>query len=168
MKIWLVGMMGSGKTSVGEKAASNLDVPFADTDHLIEQRVGSTIATYWTERGERAFRRVEREVVAELEDAGGIVATGGGAVMDEANRAVIARSGVVIWLDARPESLVERIGDFGGRPLLEKGGAPAREVLASTLDERSVVYRELADHRIATDELSAEEVARRIEALWKL
>ncbi len=167
MKIWLVGMMGSGKTSVGEKAASSLGIPFADTDHLVEQRVGATIASYWTEHGERAFRRVEREVVAELEGASGIVATGGGAVMDEANRAVIARSGEVVWLDARPEALAARIGDSHGRPLLEEGDRPPHELLELTLDERSIAYEELADHRIPTDELSPEEVAARIEDLWK-
>lgn len=69
MKIWLIGMMGSGKTSVGELVAANLGVPFADTDRLVEERLGSSIANYWTEHGEAAFRDVEREVVAGLQDA---------------------------------------------------------------------------------------------------
>ena len=166
MKIWLIGMMGSGKTSAGELAASNLGVPFADTDRIVEDRVGASIASFWNEHGEAAFRRVESDVVAGLETADGIVATGGGVVMDPANREIVARSGRVVWLDARPEALAARIGSGQDRPLLSDSRAPIRTSLRLTLEERSSVYEELAEHRIPTDELSTEDVAARIELLW--
>lgn len=167
MKIWLIGMMGSGKTSVGELVAANLGVPFADTDRLVEERLGSSIANYWTEHGEAAFRDVEREVVAGLQDAEGIIATGGGAVVDQNSRTVITRTGTVVWLDARPEELAARVGEGADRPLVTTAKTPARALLESTLDMRSEIYREMADHTIHTDDLSPEEVAERVEALWK-
>lgn len=166
MKIWLIGMMGSGKTSVGEMAASKLGIPFADTDRLVEERTGSTVAHFWTEHGEPAFREVEKEVVASLEDADGIIATGGGAIVDETSRAIIARSGMVVWLDARPEALAARLGSGVDRPIVTSAKTPVKTILASTLDVRSEIYKEVADLRIATDDLSPEEVAERIEALW--
>lgn len=167
MKIWLIGMMGSGKTSVGQMVAARLGLPFADTDRLVEEKVGSTIAEYWAEYGEQAFRKVEREVVAALRDADGIIATGGGAVVDETNRALIADSGTVVWLDARPEALAARVGSGADRPMVATAKTPVRAVLESTLDSRSEIYTEIADHRIPTDDLSPEEVAERVEALWK-
>ncbi len=167
MKIWLIGMMGSGKTSAGQLAASNLGVPFADTDAMVEERVGTSIAEYWAKHGEPAFRKVESDVVASLEGARGIVATGGGAAVDESSRALIARSGKVVWLDARPETLAARVGNGGTRPLLSQTGEPTRTLLELTLDQRLVIYDELADHRIPTDGLSQMEVAARIEELWR-
>lgn len=166
MKIWLIGMMGSGKTSAGQLAASNLGVPFADTDRMVEDRVGGSIASFWNERGEAAFRQVECDVVAELETAKGIVATGGGAVLDHASREIVARSGRVVWLDARPEALAARVGKRPDRPLLSGSAASTRLTLQLTLDERSAIYDEVADHRIPTDDLSTGEVAARIELLW--
>ncbi len=167
MKIWLIGMMGSGKTSVGQMVAARLGVPFADTDRLVEESVGSTIAEYWAEHGEPAFRKVEREVVASLQDAKGIIATGGGAVVDETNRALIAESGTVVWLDARPEALAARVGEGADRPMVATAKTSVKAVLESTRDSRSEIYREMADHRIPTDDLSPLEVAERVEALWK-
>ena len=166
MKIWLVGMMGSGKTSAGEMAAAKLGVPFADTDRLVEERVGASIAGFWKEHGEAAFRQVESDVVAELETVEGIVATGGGAVLDTTNRAIVARSGRVVWLDARPEALAARVGTGGERPLVGGRHASTRATLQLTLDERSSIYEDLAEHRIGTDDLSTEEVAAEIELLW--
>ena len=166
MKIWLIGMMGSGTTSAGELAASNLGVPFADTDRMVEDRVGVSIASFWNEHGEAAFRQVESDVVAHLETADGIVATGGGAVVDTASRDIVGRSGTVVWLDARPEALAARVGETPDRPLLSESPASARITLQLTLDERAAIYEELADHRIPTDDLSTEEVASRIESLW--
>lgn len=167
MKFWLIGMMGSGKTAAGRVAASNLRVPFSDTDQLVEQRSGMSISVYWAEFGEEGFREVERDVVASLETQHGIVATGGGVVLDRANRDILSRSGTVIWLDARPVALAERVQAGGERPLLASTGLRAEVVLETTLARRSALYEALADHRIGTDELTTAEVAREIELLWK-
>lgn len=167
MKLWLIGMMGSGKTSAGRLAASHLGVAFADTDELVERLVGTSIAAFWADFGEDAFREKEREVVASLETADGVVATGGGVVLDGGNRSIMASSGTVVWLDARPPALAARVDQPGARPILVSSGLDARTTLAATLAERSNLYRELAHHRVATDELTAVEVAREIELLWK-
>lgn len=167
MKIWLTGMMGSGKTTSGSLAAASLDVPFIDTDELVAAKAGTSIAELWSDQGEEAFRDIERAIVAEVEAQAGIVSTGGGVVLDEANRAVLARSGIVVWLEASPEVLASRVSSSAERPLLAAAGDRAVAVLARTLAERSDLYADLADHRIETDHLDTADVARRIEGLWK-
>lgn len=167
MKVWLVGMMGSGKTTSGSLAASHLGVPFVDMDRMIEERVGVTIPSFWAGRGEAAFRQLERSIVAELEHSDGIVATGGGVVLDAANRAVLSRSGLVVWLDAGTRELADRVAGSADRPLLARPGAGTESVLERTREERAHLYLEVADHRIPTDALDVEAVADRIEDLWK-
>lgn len=167
MKIWLVGMMASGKTTAGRLAAASLDVAFFDTDELVADEAGISIAELWAERGEEAFREAERAMVARLEPEQGIVATGGGVVLDETNRAVLARSGTVVWLDASPGVLASRVRDSVERPLLAGSGNQAEPVLSETLAERSSLYSEVADHRFRADDVDAETIAGWIEALWK-
>lgn len=167
MKIWLVGMMGSGKTSAGALAAAGLGVPFLDTDQLVAEKVGKTIAELWSDEGEEAFRSVERAVVTDVEASSGIVATGGGVVLDELNRAALARSGTVVWLEASPSALASRVSGSAERPLLETAGEPAVSVLARTLADRSWLYADVAEHRVDTEVLDVEAVAQRIQGLWK-
>lgn len=166
MKIWLVGMMGSGKTAAGSLAASALDVPFLDTDELVADKVGATVAELWSDQGEEVFRSVERAVVSAIEGTSGIVATGGGVVLDELNRVVLARSGTVVWLEASPRVLAARVSGSAGRPLLERDGESAVSVLERTLAGRSDLYAAVADHRIDTEHADVATVARRIEDLW--
>lgn len=167
MILWLVGMMGSGKTTVGRLIASAAGVEFRDTDAEVERRAGMTIADLWAEGGEELFRTIEAEVVvdsARMESA--VVATGGGAVTDPATRTVISSSGTVVWLRAQPGELVDRLSDQEGRPLLD-----AADDLESTLRDiairRSGNYRSLADHTIDVDNRSPDDIAAEIEALWK-
>lgn len=160
--MWLVGMMGSGKTSAGRIAARNLGVGFADTDEEVAQASGATIADIWRSQGEQAFRRLERESIATLAVFEGIVATGGGAVLDEANRAVMA-SGTVVWLRASPEVLAMRAAEVG-RPLLRD--SDPLETMTALLGTRETLYRGLSDHEIDTERLSSDEIAARIEDLW--
>lgn len=166
MKIWLVGMMGSGKTAAGYLAASALGVPFLDTDELVADKAGSTISELWSDQGEAVFRSVERAVVSEIEARSGVVATGGGVVLDELNRAVLARSGTVVWLEASPRALAARVSGSAGRPLLETAREPVVSVLARVLADRSSLYEAVADHRIDTEHVEAAAVARMIEGLW--
>lgn len=167
MKIWLVGMMASGKTTAGRLAAASLDVAFFDTDELVADEAGTSIAELWAERGEEAFREAERAMVARLEPKQGIVATGGGVVLDEANRMVLTRSGTVAWLDASPMVLASRAGGSAERPLLAGSDNEAESVLSETLAERASLYSEVADHRLETDGVDPETIAGWIEALWK-
>lgn len=167
MKIWLVGMMGSGKSTVGRMAARSLEVSFIDTDHLVEQKVGMTIADFWAGQGEPAFRNVERAVIAEIEPKEAIVATGGGVVLDESNRSILTRSGTVVWLYASAPVIADRVPASTKRPLLDVPPAGVEAVVFETISARAPMYDQVADHRIDTDDLDVESVARRVEALWK-
>lgn len=167
MKIWLIGMMGSGKTSAGEIAATNLGVPFMDTDRVVEERTGMSVAGVWANEGEETFREVERSVVEDLVDAEAIVATGGGVVLHEGSRRLMVESGTVVWLDAAPSALASRVAGSSSRPLLADAEEGAEEVLEAKLSERVALYESVAHHRIDTDGLSPIEVAGKIEALWK-
>src|SRR3954471_15969730 len=97
----LVGMMGAGKTSIGRRLGARLEVPFADADHEIETAAGMTISEIFAKYGEPEFRRLERSVIARLlHDKPGILATGGGAYMDDATRAGMKELAFTIWLKA--------------------------------------------------------------------
>ena len=164
MNLWLVGMMGSGKTEAGRRLAKRLDMPFVDLDREVERRVGRTIAELWEQEGEASFRRLEAEELQRLAAAEGqVIATGGGAVLDPDNVARIRASGRVFWLDAPAEVLAARVAEGGSRPLLA-GSEPAGR-LSAILTERRPLYRHAAHHRVAADR-DPDEVAARIEALW--
>ena len=138
----LVGMMGAGKTSIGKRLATRLEVPFADADHEIEAAAGMTVAEIFEKYGEPEFRRLERSVIARLLGEGPrILATGGGAYMDEATRAAMKTSAFTIWLKAPVEILLGRVRKRQGadqtRPLL------ANDDMRGTL-ERLLAAREPA------------------------
>lgn len=166
MTMWLVGMMGTGKTAAGRVAANRLGVAFADTDELVEAEAGRPIGELWESDGESVFRALERKVVGELAGLDGVVAGGGGVVLDEGNREVI-RQGTVVWLSASPSALIERLGPVEGRPLLAGAVSKPVETLSRLLEEREDLYRSLADHEIDTEDLEVDEVARRIERVWR-
>ena len=118
--IFLVGFMGSGKTSIGRELAPLLDVGFVDLDELITQRDGRTVSAIFAEEGELAFRERERRVLFELESAlaaGAVVATGGGSFADPAVRAWMLERGVAVWLDATLDAIEQRVARDGTRPL---------------------------------------------------
>lgn len=166
MKIWLIGMMGTGKTSAGALAADRLGVDFLDTDQIVAERANTSIERLWSDEGEDAFRDLERVVVADLAASNGIVATGGGVVLDRANRATMRRTGLVVWLEASPRVLIERVGPDTGRPLLEAGDDQLT-VLSRIFSERQDLYAKTAHHRIDTDPLDLAAISNRIEDLWK-
>ena len=106
----LVGMMGAGKTSIGKRLAARLDVSFADADHEIETAAGMTVAEIFAKYGEPEFRRLERSVISRLlHDKPGILATGGGAYMDDATRAGMKDAAFTIWLKAPIDILLGRV-----------------------------------------------------------
>jgi shikimate kinase len=137
----LVGLMGAGKTKIGRRLATRLGLPFFDSDQEIEAAAGETIDEIFANRGEQVFRDGERRVIARLL-AGPVhvLATGGGAFMDPATRALIARRGVSLWLCADLDVLVQRVSRRDDRPLL-KAGDP-RAILAELIERRYPIYGE--------------------------
>ncbi len=160
-RILLVGMMGAGKTTTGHLLAERLGWGYRDSDADVEAATGLTVPELFARDGEAAFRRAEATVLAEAcaDPSPSIVSVAGGAVLSEENRRLIASSGVVVWLRARPDTLAARVGTGIGRPLL--GDDPAEAVVR--LDAvRAPLYAELADVVIDVDELNAVTVADRI------
>lgn len=160
--IYLVGLMAVGKSTVGRTLAQRLGYDFYDSDHVIEERAGADIGWIFDVEGEEGFRERETAVLAELTMLEGIVlATGGGAVLREQNRVMLAARGIVIHLDSPLERLLERTEKDRKRPLLSKGNP--RETLARLARERGPLYAEIADFRFVTDRQSPKALARAIE-----
>lgn len=160
-------MMGAGKSSIGPQLARRLGRRFVDTDAEVERAVGSRVAEIFEREGEPAFRRHERAAIDACSGEALVVALGGGAIAEPGARERLARSGIVVYLRARPETLLARVGDAKDRPLL-RGLAPAAQQarLAELLAQRKSAY-ESAAITIDTDDqpLAAlvESVAQRIE-----
>ena len=147
--LFLVGLMGAGKTTVGRQLAKRLNKRFLDSDQEIEERTGVKIATIFEIEGEMGFRAREARVIAELcEGADIVLATGGGVVLDPANRTLLAAHGYVIYLRAQPRDLWQRTRHDKSRPLLQGVDPLARfeELFAI----RDPLYREVADLTIDT------------------
>jgi shikimate kinase len=139
--IVLVGLMGAGKTKIGRRLAARLSLPFFDSDTEIEAAAGETIEEIFRHRGEAVFRDGERRVIARLLGRPvHVLATGGGAFMDPATRAVIARRGVSVWLRADLDVLLARVSRRNNRPLLQE--RDPRDVLAELIERRYPVYAE--------------------------
>ena len=135
----LVGMMGAGKTSIGKRLAARLEVPFRDADHEIEEAAGLTVAEIFARFGEPYFRDGERRVIARLlGQPPHVLATGGGAFMDEATRAAMQGSAFSIWLKAPVSLLMSRVKKRETRPLLKNGDL--RQTMERLLELREPVY----------------------------
>jgi shikimate kinase len=146
--IALVGLPGSGKSTVGRQLARRLALPFTDSDHAIEQRIGCSIAAFFDREGEAAFRDIEEDVIRELCAKGGVIATGGGAVLRPANRQNLRSSGHVIYLRSTPEEVYRRTRHDKGRPLLQVADPLKR--LRDLHAQRDPLYRETAHFVIDT------------------
>jgi shikimate kinase len=155
VRVYLVGFMGSGKTSVGRLLAEKLEWTFVDLDHRIEDRAGQTIRKIFMQSGERRFRSLECDALREVgrESGRSIVALGGGAFVSEVNRAVIRRTGVSVWLDVPFRTLLRRVSGDRRRPL-----AGDRERLHELYRTRLPFYHE-ADVRVRAGEAPAERLA---------
>jgi shikimate kinase len=195
-RLLLIGMMGAGKSTVGPLVARSLGWSFTDTDEEVERITGQPVLELFVSGGEALFREEEsRALVAALTGSSAVVVSvGGGAVVDLANRVILRRAGLVVWLRARPETLAERVGDGAGRPLLagvgahgpggDRGagtrGGPSGEadrgrstsVAGGALDalvrieaERRPLYSEVAEVVVDVDGLPARDVAERVVEL---
>ncbi|WP_341679454.1 shikimate kinase [Niveibacterium sp. SC-1] len=164
--IVLVGLMGSGKTTVGKALARKLGVPFVDSDHEIEARTGVRIPTIFEVEGEIGFRRRESQMVAELCARDGIViATGGGAVMDPENRRVMRADAWVVYLDVPVKLLYERTRHDENRPLLQVADPLAK--LESLRAQRDPLYREVADFVLDGGRYHSNQAVQRLFKEWE-
>jgi len=160
-RVFLVGPMGAGKTTIGKYLAQRLNLDFADTDTEIEKRTGADIPWIFDVEGEEGFRKREQQVVEEMTLWDNVLlATGGGVVVSQENRRVLAARGFVIYLHASVEEQVRRTYKDRRRPLLQEGDP--EDVLRALMMERDAHYREIADHVINTDDSSPRTVAQRL------
>jgi shikimate kinase len=160
--IVLVGMMGSGKSSIGRRLAARLGMAFVDADSEIEKAADMTIAEIFDKQGEPYFRAGEARVIARLLDEGPkVLATGGGAFMNRETRAVIRDKGISIWLKAELEVLMKRIKRRGDRPLLKTDDPAA--TIAALIEQRYPIYAE-ADLTILSRDVAHEAIVDEIIA----
>jgi len=148
-RLALIGMPGSGKSTVGRHLARQLDWKFVDSDHEIEHTVGCSVRTYFDQHGEAAFRDLEGQTIARLcQQPGTVLATGGGAVLRQANRDALKQHCQVIYLRSSPEELFRRLRHDTQRPLLQVRD-PLRR-LRDLYHERDPLYRDTCHFTIET------------------
>lgn len=148
--IFLIGPMGAGKTTIGRQLARRLNMDFYDSDRIIEERTGVDIPLIFEKEGETGFRQREAAVIDEFSQKNHILlATGGGAVLDENNRQHLKSRGTVFYLSSDLKSLLERTHKDKNRPLLHGEEAPD-VILTRLIEQRDPLYRETADHIIDT------------------
>ncbi|MCX7925896.1 MAG: 3-dehydroquinate synthase [Fimbriimonadales bacterium] len=162
--LYLTGNMGSGKTTIGKRLAKSLHIPFYDLDALVEQAAGLTISEIFAQQGETHFRELESKVLREVaHNPAGVVATGGGIVLNEANRAVMRQSGWIIYLKASPETLWKRLQHARNRPLLHTPNP--QETLASIVYAREPLYQE-ADWIVEVDALTPTQAVEAVQCVY--
>jgi shikimate kinase len=169
--IVLVGMMGVGKTTVGRKLASLLNLPFVDADEEIERAAHMTVPEIFAQYGESYFRDGERRVIARLVGASApgrkVLATGGGAFVDPETRALILDRAIAVWIDSDIDTLLERVGRKDNRPLLRQGDP--RAILTNLRQTREPFYREAPVHVISGQQphaATAHSILKAIDASW--
>lgn len=165
--IALIGLPGSGKSSLGRRLAQRLDLPFLDADTLIEQRIGCSIREFFDREGEARFRDIEAEAIADLaHGAASVISTGGGSVLREANRLALHGRCHVVYLQATPEDLMRRLRHDVKRPLLQVADPLGR--LRELHAARDPLYREAAHDVVpagrSTVSAVVEDILARIES----
>ena len=158
--IVLVGLMGAGKSTIGRRLAQALQVPFCDSDDEIEEAAGMSISEIFTNYGESEFRALERRVIARLMEGGPqVLATGGGAFMNDQTRALIKEKAISLWLRADLKVLVERVSRRNTRPLLQN--ADPAEVLSRLMTDREPIYA-LADLSVESNDAPHEDTVEQV------
>ena len=164
--LWLVGLTGVGKTSIGKRLASTLEMPFLDTDAEVSRQCHLSIAELWDRHGEAAFRRLEVQAV---EAAGqrvtpAIVATGGGAVLSEVSRSVMRTTGVVAWVTMDLDYLADRLAPRKRRPVLD---GDLRTRLGDLMEHRHDLYAAVSDWVVDATYRSKDDVAADLAQRWR-
>jgi shikimate kinase len=163
-QIWLTGFMGTGKSRTARPLAAALDWQSVDLDALIEEQAHDSVPGIFRAGGEAAFRAIEAQVVERVAGMSKVViATGGGTVLSDANRAAMRRHGFVVCLDARPETIASRVSDAGARiserPLLQ--GDNPLQTITDLKAERQHLYNQ-ADFIIQTDDMTPDQVTHQV------
>jgi shikimate kinase len=162
--IYLIGLMGSGKTTLGKSLAKKLNRPFIDTDQLIEQKSGVDVSMIFEFEGETGFRERETKLLSEIAlKKDHIVSTGGGIILSKYNRDVIAKSGIIFYLKTQPAELFIRLQNDKTRPLLQ--GANLKEKLTKIYAERCALYEMTADYIIETKNKKISQILTNIEEI---
>jgi len=160
----VVGPPGAGKTTVGQAVAALLGVPFTDTDAIIEAKAGKPIPEIFFDEGEEHFRELERDAIAEsLGSFDGVLALGGGAILNESTRQALEKH-TVVFLSVELSDAVKRVGLGAGRPLLTVN---PRATLKYLMEQRRPLYAAVATHTIKTDARTPQEIAAEVAALLK-
>lgn len=159
--IYLIGLMGAGKTTIGRQLARALKWPFYDSDKAIEESTGVDIATIFEFEGEEGFRDREQKMIQQLTQKNGIVlATGGGAILREQNRTLLKENGFVVYLQCSVERILERTRKDLQRPLLQTDNPKAR--IENLLAQRESLYLSCADYKIDTGAMQSKTVVNHI------
>ena len=164
--IYLVGLMGSGKTTVGKLASKKLSKLFIDSDHVIEESTGVKVPLIFEYEGEEGFRKRETKVLEELVIKKNIIlATGGGIILKKNNQRLLVENGLVIYLKADYYLLASRLRNDGTRPLLQ--GIDIKQKLKELLEVRDPIYKSIADYVIDTKNKRAIDIVNEIEKIIK-
>lgn len=156
--IFLIGLMGTGKTTIGRHLSRKLHMDFYDSDRVIEERTGADIPLIFEKEGEAGFRKREAAVIDELTAKNDIIlATGGGAILDSENRKHLITRGTVFYLRSNLKTLIARTSKDKNRPLLH-ADEPPNIILQRLLEQRGPLYEEAADHIIDTANNSIHDV----------
>ena len=159
--IYLIGLMGAGKTTIGRQLAKALQLPFYDSDKAIEEQTGVDIPTIFEYEGEEGFRAREQNMIAELTQINGIVlATGGGAILRAANRKALTENGFVVYLQCSVDKILQRTKRDTQRPLLNTENPRAR--IEKLFSEREPDYLSCADFKIETSSMQSKAVVQKI------
>ncbi len=159
--IYLIGLMGSGKTTLGKILSKKLDKHFYDSDQVIEEKLGVNVPMIFEYEGEAGFRQREKDILKELVSKQNIVlATGGGIILSESNRDLLAKNGIVIYLKSNQKDLVLRMKNDKTRPLLKNGNVEL--IIKKLCQEREPLYEEIADFKVVTKNKRIYEVVNEI------
>lgn len=162
MNIILIGMRGSGKTTIGKMLAKKLDKQFIETDNLIEKKAKLATSEIVNKLGWRKFRDLEQAVISKISNSNNsVIATGGGAVLRKNNIDTLTKNGYFVLLLARVDTMLNRIGNDSNRPFLT--GSKSRRVdVEITLEKREALYRKVADLIVDTDKNTPADIAKYI------
>ena len=159
--IYLVGLMGSGKTTLGKILSKKMDKIFYDSDQVIEEKLGVDVPMIFEYEGEVGFREREKDILKELVGIQNIVlATGGGIILSKSNRDLLAKNGIVIYLKSNQKDLILRMKNDKTRPLLKNGNIEL--IIKKLCKEREPLYEEIADFEIMTKNKRIHEIVNEI------
>ena len=165
MKIFLIGMMGSGKSSVGKLLAKELNLPLIDIDKEIEKKENLSVTKIFNQKGEDYFRLIENKILKKCKTIS-IVSCGGGLIINEDNRKFLKKNGLTFYLKSKVETLEKRLTNDKKRPLIDK--SDLKKSLEKIYHERKNIYKNCANFTIQTDETSLSDICDQIKEKLKI